>query len=359
MVYASSTLVRSSSSGDRPRRQRADVDELGQCLAAPQRPGLGQHVAGVDGVDARAVASSERARDVGAASLVVESQTVAATQPLEPHARPGQGGGATGRRGSATRPGPNPAGRRATARRGGRRSRRHGPPRLRATPARRGASGPAPRPPRHRRVSRNGPSTSTRTGGVDHLGRSPGGAHTLHLRVGAPCKCRARTPGDTGAMTQTVTDNPPDTDAERAMVDALRAALRGEVIDRDHPGYDDARRVWNGLIDRHPAVIARCADVADVVEAVRIARGTTAPSRASAAAATRWPAAPSATTAWSSTCRPCEPCRSTPPPGPPTCRPVPPGVTSTGPLRSTDWPPPAARCPSPASPASPSAAGSA
>ena len=63
-----------------------------------------------------------------------------------------------------------------------------------------------------------------------------------------------------------------NTDAERAMVDALRATLRGEVIDRHHPGYDDARRVWNGLIDRHPAVIARCADVADVVEAVRIAR---------------------------------------------------------------------------------------
>ena len=55
------------------------------------------------------------------------------------------------------------------------------------------------------------------------------------------------------------------------MSDALRA-LRGEVIDRDHAAYDDARRVWNGLIDRHPAVIARCADVADVVEAVRVAR---------------------------------------------------------------------------------------
>ena len=48
--------------------------------------------------------------------------------------------------------------------------------------------------------------------------------------------------------------------------------MRGEVIDRDHADYDEARRVWNGLIDRHPAVIARCADVADVVEAVRVAR---------------------------------------------------------------------------------------
>lgn len=53
---------------------------------------------------------------------------------------------------------------------------------------------------------------------------------------------------------------------------ALRASLRGDVIDRDDPCYDSARRVWNGMIDRHPAVIARCADTADVVEAVRVAR---------------------------------------------------------------------------------------
>jgi hypothetical protein len=48
--------------------------------------------------------------------------------------------------------------------------------------------------------------------------------------------------------------------------------VRGAVLDRGHPGYDEARRVWNGLIDRRPAVIARCGDTADVVEAVRVAR---------------------------------------------------------------------------------------
>jgi FAD/FMN-containing dehydrogenase len=61
-------------------------------------------------------------------------------------------------------------------------------------------------------------------------------------------------------------------ETERALVTALRSRLRGEVIDREHSSYDDARRVWNGLIDRHPAVIARCADTADVVETVRVAR---------------------------------------------------------------------------------------
>ncbi|MFG3658715.1 FAD-binding oxidoreductase [Streptomyces sp. NPDC047706] len=60
--------------------------------------------------------------------------------------------------------------------------------------------------------------------------------------------------------------------AEQAIADELRSALQGEVIDRAHPGYDEARTVWNGLIDRHPAVVARCSGTADVVEAVRIAR---------------------------------------------------------------------------------------
>jgi FAD/FMN-containing dehydrogenase len=57
-----------------------------------------------------------------------------------------------------------------------------------------------------------------------------------------------------------------------AIVADLRSAMRGEVIDREHPHYDRARKVWNGLIDRYPEVIARCAGTADVVEAVRVAR---------------------------------------------------------------------------------------
>jgi FAD/FMN-containing dehydrogenase len=59
---------------------------------------------------------------------------------------------------------------------------------------------------------------------------------------------------------------------ETAMIEALRASMRGEVIDREHPAYEQARRVWNGLIDRRPAAIARCADTADAVEVVRVAR---------------------------------------------------------------------------------------
>lgn len=52
---------------------------------------------------------------------------------------------------------------------------------------------------------------------------------------------------------------------------ALAPRFAGTVIDRDHPEYDGARRVWNALVDRRPAVIARCTGTADVVEAVRVA----------------------------------------------------------------------------------------
>ena len=73
-------------------------------------------------------------------------------------------------------------------------------------------------------------------------------------------------------MTSTMQHETLDAATEAAIADELRDALRGEVITRSDPGYDDARRVWNGLIDNHPAVIARCSGTADVVEAVRIAR---------------------------------------------------------------------------------------
>lgn len=60
--------------------------------------------------------------------------------------------------------------------------------------------------------------------------------------------------------------------ATHELIDDLRSSLRGDVIDRQHPEYHEARSVWNGLIDRRPAVIARCADAQDVVAAVGIAR---------------------------------------------------------------------------------------
>ena len=52
----------------------------------------------------------------------------------------------------------------------------------------------------------------------------------------------------------------------------LAATVRGDVIRPGDPGYDEARAVYNGMIDKRPAAIARCRDVADVIACVRFAR---------------------------------------------------------------------------------------
>lgn len=55
-------------------------------------------------------------------------------------------------------------------------------------------------------------------------------------------------------------------------LDELRASFSGTVLEPGGAGYDEARSVHNGLIDRRPAVIARCQNTADVADAVRFAR---------------------------------------------------------------------------------------
>src|SRR4051794_23529633 len=55
-------------------------------------------------------------------------------------------------------------------------------------------------------------------------------------------------------------------------VQNFTARLRGELLRPDDAGYDAARRLYNGMIDKRPALIARCVDVADVIGAVNFAR---------------------------------------------------------------------------------------
>jgi FAD/FMN-containing dehydrogenase len=57
-----------------------------------------------------------------------------------------------------------------------------------------------------------------------------------------------------------------------AELDALRSRLRGSVLAPGDAAYDEARKIWNAMIDRKPAAIARCAGSADVVQAVQFAR---------------------------------------------------------------------------------------
>jgi FAD/FMN-containing dehydrogenase len=52
----------------------------------------------------------------------------------------------------------------------------------------------------------------------------------------------------------------------------LRANLRGGLIEPSDKGYDDARKVYNGMIHKRPRLIARCTDVADVIQSVNFAR---------------------------------------------------------------------------------------
>ncbi|MGA0597944.1 FAD-binding oxidoreductase [Enterovirga sp. CN4-39] len=53
---------------------------------------------------------------------------------------------------------------------------------------------------------------------------------------------------------------------------AFRAGLRGETLLRDDEGFEGARTIWNGMVDRRPAVIVRCFGAADVIRAVNFAR---------------------------------------------------------------------------------------
>jgi FAD/FMN-containing dehydrogenase len=69
-----------------------------------------------------------------------------------------------------------------------------------------------------------------------------------------------------------VTAEGSDAIIEEAAVADFAAGLRGPLLRPGEAGYDQARVVWNGMIDRRPALIARCAGVADIIAAVRFAR---------------------------------------------------------------------------------------
>jgi FAD/FMN-containing dehydrogenase len=65
--------------------------------------------------------------------------------------------------------------------------------------------------------------------------------------------------------------------AQAGTIDDLRAATRGNVITPADAGYDDARRVWNAIIDRRPAAMVRCRSAADVIATVNFARDNRLP----------------------------------------------------------------------------------
>jgi FAD/FMN-containing dehydrogenase len=64
----------------------------------------------------------------------------------------------------------------------------------------------------------------------------------------------------------------PAADIDDETVNALRASLSGSLLRPGDDGYDDARTIFNGMIDRRPGLIARCASTGDVARAVRFGR---------------------------------------------------------------------------------------
>src|SRR5437868_5230986 len=62
------------------------------------------------------------------------------------------------------------------------------------------------------------------------------------------------------------------TQLQKANIDEFTAHFRDEVLLPDNAVYDEVRQIWNAMIDRRPALIARCTSPEDVVQAVEFAR---------------------------------------------------------------------------------------
>jgi FAD/FMN-containing dehydrogenase len=69
-----------------------------------------------------------------------------------------------------------------------------------------------------------------------------------------------------------ITTRGTDTVLDEATVQGFKTSVRGPLLCPGDAGYDEARTVWNGMIDRKPALIARCAGIADVIQVVNFAR---------------------------------------------------------------------------------------
>jgi FAD/FMN-containing dehydrogenase len=65
--------------------------------------------------------------------------------------------------------------------------------------------------------------------------------------------------------------NPAPAPAAHELVEELRPRVRGDLIVATDPGYDDARRVWNGMIDRHPLLVVRAGSAADIAPTLALA----------------------------------------------------------------------------------------
>src|SRR5947208_666762 len=62
-------------------------------------------------------------------------------------------------------------------------------------------------------------------------------------------------------------------DLNASVIKEFASQIRGEIILPGDPNYDETRKVYNAMIDKHPGMIVKCVDVADVINAVNFGRG--------------------------------------------------------------------------------------
>ena len=74
------------------------------------------------------------------------------------------------------------------------------------------------------------------------------------------------------SVTHIASESSDSTGLDQSIIDEFKTGLHGTVFQAHDAGYDDARTIWNVMIDRRPGLIVRCAGVADVIAAVNLAR---------------------------------------------------------------------------------------
>src|SRR5690606_15438585 len=113
------------------------------------------------------------------------------------------------------------------------------------------------------------PGENTGNPRISHATRFPYAASIEH---DAPTLSPWGAPRSEGGAPMTLQTATEMRELPEAAVQAFAQSLRGQLIRRGDPDYDEARKVYNAMIDKHPLMIARCVDVADVIESVNFAR---------------------------------------------------------------------------------------
>jgi len=86
------------------------------------------------------------------------------------------------------------------------------------------------------------------------------------------CGEKAKVATEAEASIRAVSLDGAEVELTKAMIRELGEAMTGPVMLSEHPGYESARKIWNGMHDKRPALIARCLSTDDVVQAVNFAR---------------------------------------------------------------------------------------